>query len=67
MTLDRSGQEPQAEGAVGGAAEHLSQQWRGVIVADNQPVTGVRIQRQASMAQVGMDHAGFVLGVIVDP
>jgi hypothetical protein len=67
MTLDRSGQAPQAEGTVGGAAEHLSQQWRGIIVADDQPVTGVRIERQTSMPQVGMDHAGFVLDVIVKP
>ena len=60
-------EQPQAECAGVVPGDHLRQGRLDVVIADDDIVTGLRIERDARVPQVGVYHARLVLLVVVYP
>jgi hypothetical protein len=67
VTVWRSWKQAETKLATIVSAEHFGQHGRGVVVADYQPISGMRVKRQAGMAQMGVHDPGLVLSVVINP
>jgi len=67
VTVWRPWQQPETELATGVPGEDFGQHTRDINLADDQPVSALRVKRQAGMAQMGVDHPGLVLGMVINP
>ena len=67
MGFGAAGEQAESQFATGFPAEHLSEYGGSLVVADDEKVARMGIERNTSMAEVRVHHAGLVCLVVVDP